>query len=175
MTNKNIITKAEPDNIPEYYRLYVDLAFHADLIEALTATMDDTLKLISMLPAEKENYRYYENKWSIKEVFVHLIDIERIFQYRATRFSRYDNTEIEGFEQNDYASNSGAASRKMKNILDEYKAVRISSIELFNNMTETQLDYEGKANNVIITPRILGWIIAGHNIHHCNVIREKYL
>jgi DinB family protein len=173
--NKFIITRPEDKEIPEYYRSYVKLTANADLIDELNESLINTINLFSAMPSDKENHRYADGKWTVKEVFIHLTDAERVMQYRALRFARKDSTSLHGFEQNDYVPNSGAAGRSMKSIIDEYKSVRNSTIEQFKNMEPGMLDFKGKANNVMLTPRILGWIIAGHNIHHCNTIRERYL
>jgi hypothetical protein len=169
------ITKPEKKEIPEYYRSYVDLTAGDDLISELIQSMNDTISIFSSFPSEKENFSYAEGKWTVKELFIHLIDAERIMQYRALRFARKDVTGLHGFEQNDYVPNSGAANRSICSVVDEYKSVRMSTIELFRNLNEGMFDFKGKANNVLLSPRILGWIIAGHNLHHCNIIKERYI
>ena len=108
-------------------------------------------------------------------MLLHQIDSERIFAYRALRFARADNQNLLGFEQDDYVANSGANSRSINSLLAEYDAVRASTVALAESFTEEQLDRRGTANNGPATVRALLFIIAGHELHHLNIIRERYL
>jgi len=132
-------------------------------------------ELILSLPEEKLHYRYAKDKWTIKEILVHIIDDERIYAYRALRFARNDKTELPGFEQNDYALNSGANDRSVQNILEEYEAVRHATIALFNGLPEDSFLRMGTANKNKVTVRALAYHIAGHELHHINIIKKKYL
>jgi len=127
------------------------------------------------LRGEKLNYRYAQNKWTIKEILVHIIDDERIYAYRALCFARNDKTELPGFEQDDYALHSRANERSLENILEEYEAVRNATIALFNGLPEDSLLRMGTANNNKATVRAMAYHIAGHELHHMNIIKEKYL
>jgi hypothetical protein len=170
-----MIQKPEYKDIPEYCRYYIDLIKEIDLIEALNKSRDYTLKLMSSVPVEKENFSYGEGKWTLKQVMSHIADCERIYAYRALRFSRKDNTTLAGFEENEYAVNSNTSARSLKEITEEYNTIRSSTIILFEYMTPDMLDFKGIANELVYTPRSLGWMGAGHNIHHCNIIKERYL
>ena len=126
-------------------------------------------------------YRYAENKWTIKEILVHLIDDERIFAYRALRFARSDKTPLHGFEQNSYAKYSCANQRSLDSIFEEYRAVRNSTILLFQNLPEDSfvrsgsgVDHDGSIINKR-TVRALAYHIAGHELHHIKIIKEQYL
>jgi uncharacterized damage-inducible protein DinB len=127
------------------------------------------------LPEEKLTYRYAKNKWTIKEILVHIIDDERIYAYRALCFARNDKTELPGFEQDDYALFSNANERSIENILNEYEAVRNATITLFESFDEAALLRKGIANKNGATVRALGYHLAGHELHHINIIKEKYL
>ena len=105
----------------------------------------------------------------------HIIDCERIYTYRALRFSRFDNTELAGFDENEYTANVKKIKYHLKDLLDEYINVRNASMNLFKNMTEEMLNFKGKANNAYFTPRTIGFMTAGHNVHHCNFIKTYYL
>ncbi len=170
----NLITRPAERDIPEYYLNYTNLADGNDLLEALTNSRDLSVRLIQSIPSDKQDFAYANGKWSIKQVLSHIIDSERVFAYRALRFSRRDSTELPGYEENDYAENANAFGRHLNDIRDEYIAVRDSTMQLYRHMNDEMLDFKGIANKVNFTPRILGWIIVGHNTHHCNVIREKY-
>lgn len=175
---KNIMHRINrpPDTeIPSVYLEYTKLAEGNDLAEALVSSRSLTVGLFDSIPAEKESFCYAEGKWSLKTVLSHIIDSERVFAYRAMRFSRFDSTELAGFDENEYAANCNADARKLWDIRDEYLSVREATVQLFKGMTAGMPDFKGTANELKLTPAALGWIIAGHNVHHCHVIKRRYL
>ncbi|KAA9038231.1 DinB family protein [Ginsengibacter hankyongi] len=145
------------------------------LLKHLKENFDKTKEFIFSLPEEKLTYRYAKDKWNIKEILVHIIDDERIYAYRALCFARNDKTELPGFEQDDYATFSNANNRSIENILNEYESVRNATITLFESFDKTALLREGVANKNKVTVRALGYHLAGHELHHINIIKEKYL
>lgn len=170
-----MIPKPNYNDFPPYCRHYFDLVAEDDLMEALKNSRDHTLKFISEIPAAKENFSYAENKWTVKQVLSHIIDCERIYAYRALRFSRKDNTELPGFDEDLFAANANASGRNLQDLAEEYKSVRGSTIFLFEHMTEEMLGFKGMANKLWLTPCAIGFLAAGHNIHHCKIIKERYL
>jgi len=170
MTDKTIYKDA-----PDYCHYFFDLIGTNDLISELQKSKQITQDFILTIPEEKGNYAYSENKWTIKEVLRHIIDCERIYTYRALRFSRFDDTELAGFDENDYIANVKNIKFSLSDLLTEYTEVRNATISLFKSMTDEMLDFKGKANNAYFTPRAIGFMTAGHNIHHCNFILTKYL
>ena len=169
------IQKPKEGEYPAYADVYIRLVPDDGL---LLKHMKDNFamvkKLILSLPEEKLTYRYAPDKWTIKETLVHIVDDERIYAYRALRFARNDNTELPGFEQDDYALYSKANERSIKNIFEEYKAVRESTITLFNGLPDEAFLRIGTANNNKATVRALAYHIAGHELHHVNIIKDKY-
>ncbi|HYV54149.1 MAG TPA: DinB family protein [Chitinophagaceae bacterium] len=170
------IEKPKDGEFPPYANMYIKLLPDDGLlIKHLKDNFIAIKELILSLPEEKLNYRYAENKWTIKEVLVHMIDDERIYAYRALRFARNDQTELPGFEQDDYVLYSRANERSIKNIMEEYEVVRGSTIALFDGLPEDSFLRMGTANNNKVTVRALAYHIAGHELHHINILREKYL
>ncbi|GAA0892107.1 DinB family protein [Fulvivirga kasyanovii] len=167
---------AKPDllSIPPFYRKYVEGVEEEELIPALINSGNITIDLIKSIPEASGNYRYAEGKWSIKEVLVHMIDAERIFAYRALRFGRNDKTELPGFEENDYAVASNAGERKLYKILEEYNNVRAATIDLFSSFNEEALARTGFANGSEMSVYAIGFVVAGHETHHRNVLNERY-
>jgi uncharacterized damage-inducible protein DinB len=170
------IAKPQEGEFPPYAHMYIRL-MPGDglLLKHLRDNFIAMKQLIFSLPQEKLNYRYAQNKWTIKEILVHIIDDERIYAYRALCFARNDKTELPGFEQDDYALHSRANERSLENILEEYEAVRNATIALFNGLPEDSLLRMGTANNNKATVRAMAYHIAGHELHHMNIIKEKYL
>jgi uncharacterized damage-inducible protein DinB len=167
---------------PEYSHVYLDLMEDDDrVLEHLWNNFIEIKKFIIALPDEKLKYRYAENKWTIKEILVHLIDDERIFAYRALRYARNDDTPLHGFDQDLYAKCSNANERSLENIFEEYEWVRRSTISLFQNLPEDSLtrggegiDFDGSVINKR-TVRGLAYHIAGHELRHFNIIKARYL
>ena len=176
------IAKPKKGEYPAYSSIYMDLLEDGtDILEQLWINFLNIKEFIKALPEEKLYYRYAANKWTIKEILVHLIDDERIFAYRALRYARNDNTPLHGFEEKDYAIYSNANSRSLEGIFDEYESVRKATITLFQNLPEdslmrsgTGLDEKGRIVNER-TVRALIYHIAGHELRHFNIIKERYL
>lgn len=171
-----IIEKPTQGEYPGYAIMYMKLVPDDGLLlKHLRDGFDNMRKLVRTLPEQKLLFRYAEDKWTIKEVLVHIIDDERIYAYRALCFARNEKTPLPGFEQDDYVTFSNANERTIDNILREYEAVRNATITLFEGLDDTALLREGIANNNKATVRALGYHIAGHELHHMNIIKEKYL
>lgn len=172
MTTKDL----QKEEYHEYYALYVDqVATDRDLLTALRLGRDETISFFKALPEDRWNYAYDTGKWTPKEVLLHLIDTERIFSYRALRFARKDATDLPGFDQNEYVAPSGARQRSMDSLLKEYSSVRESSIALFENLSESMLAHRGLGSGNVFSARALGFINAGHEIHHTRIITERYM
>ncbi|WP_459211917.1 DinB family protein [Aquimarina rhabdastrellae] len=161
---------------PSYAEMYMKLVKKdGSLIQQLKLSLEKTKALFNTLSQEELDYRYEKNKWSIKEILVHIIDDERIYGYRALSFARNDKTNLPGFEQEDYNHYSDTSARTIENILEEYEAVRLSTIALFNGLSDTALKRIGTANGNQASARALGYHILGHDLHHIKIIEDLYL
>ena len=171
-----IITKPDEGEYASYTIMYIGLLPNDGLVlKHLNNNANKLVEFIQSLPAEKLTYRYAENKWTIKEILVHIIDDERIYVYRALRYARNDKINLPGFEQDDYAFNSFANERDMKSIIDEYISVRDSTITFFNGLDNKVLKRTGIADGNLMSVRAAAYHIAGHELHHINIMKEKYL
>jgi len=169
--------KTTPDfnSLPPFYRNYVAHVEKLDMLEAITASGETMQILLSGLSEDKGVCRYASEKWSVKELLCHMMDAERIFAYRALRFARNDNTPLAGFEENDYALQANAHARSLQQLAGEMKRLRASTIDLFASFSTEMLQRTGTANNNLVSVVNLGYIIAGHETHHRNVLLERYL
>ena len=165
---------AEGEFLP-YYERYIALVPKGDVLSTLNAQMDETQALLRELPANISTYRYAPDKWSVNEVVGHMIDSERIFAARALRFARKDPTPLPGFEQDDYVRNSMFDAYPLAELASELEAVRRASVFLFKHLEEPAWMYRGVANNAEITVRALAYIIAGHELHHREILSARYL
>jgi hypothetical protein len=161
--------------IPEFYHAYVNSVSSDDLIEALHLHETETESFLLNLPVDKWNFSYATGKWNIKELVQHVMDSERVFVYRALRFSRLDPTPLPGFDENLFAENSFAGGRNFIDLMEEFLHVRKSTLAMFRSFTPGQLIANGVANGKAISVQAIGFIIAGHMKHHQRIINERYL
>ena len=176
------IKKPVEGEYPAYSHIYMDLLEDdGDVLQHLWDNFLMIREFVLSLPEEKLKYRYAPDKWTIKEILVHLIDDERIFAYRALRYARNDDTPLHGFDQDRYALYSKANERTLESIFEEYEWVRKSTIALFEYLPEESfmrggegIDFDGSIINRR-TVRGLAYHIAGHELRHFNIIQERYL
>jgi len=161
--------------LPDFYQRYVDNVDSDNLTQAFITNCNETLELIRSIPEPRGSHAYAEGKWTIKEVIAHMIDVERVFAYRAMRFSRNDKTELPGFEENDYTPNSNANNRKLYKLAEEFANLRNSTVDLFGSFNAEMIQRSGSANGLEMTVETLGFLIVGHEIHHRNILLERYL
>jgi hypothetical protein len=159
----------------EFYQRYINPVKEKDVIKAIKKNSADFIKLLNKIPHKKINYAYADGKWTIKELLQHIIDAERVFVYRALRFSRKDATPLSSFDENSWAANSRGADRKWDDLVKEFKSLRKSTELLFESFNDEQLLSKGTASNYEINVLALGFIAAGHVAHHENIIKERYL
>ena len=165
----------EGDYIP-YQKSYLDrLPTHGDITTLMAKNIINTENFLESIPADKLSYRYAEGKWTIKEIVGHLIDTERIMCYRALCIARGEKQSLPGFEEAEYAAASNANQREFSEIIDEYVLVRQSTIAMVRSFTPEMIQARGIANNHPITVNALCRVIAGHELHHLAIIKERYL
>lgn len=172
------IPKPRPGEYPEYAEMYMSLLpDDGRILEHLKNNFIAVKEFIGTLPPEKLLCRYAEGKWSIKEILVHIVDDERIYAYRALRFARNEKAGLIGFDQDSYAKYSEADDRGLDSIFEEYEAVRNSTIALFSGLPEDSLTRMGHGSGTAgsATVRAMAYHIAGHELHHLNIIKERYL
>ena len=158
-----------------YYEDYIKGVIGNDPFRNLANQYQEIQSILQSLPEEEANYAYSEGKWTVKEVLGHLIDTERIMSYRALCISRKEKQSLPGFEQDDYVKEANFKERTITNLLDDYRTVRKSTINLFKNFSESMLNQRGIANGEEVTVLALLYIITGHEMHHLKILKEKYL
>ena len=168
------INKPIVENISDYLKNYLELVKESDLILALENNRDEIIFYYTSISENQGEFSYLINKWTVKEVLCHIIDAERIFSYRALRFSRNDKTELSGYDDDFLVANSNTKNRLISELLEEFTLVRNSTILLFKSMNLNMLNLVGKANNNEVSVSTLGWLIAGHSKHHLSVLLNKY-
>ena len=169
------VMKPAAGEYAEYYDRYVSIVPEGDVVRTLVLQLEETLELLRSIPEERAGYRYGPDKWSIRELVGHIVDTERIFAYRALRISRGDETPLAGFEQVAYVPASGAEGRTLSSLAEELEHVRRGNILMFESLPSEAWSRRGSASEAEVTVRALAWILAGHERHHVNILRERYL
>ncbi len=170
------IEKPKEGEYPPYAIIYLDqVPDDGNLIDHLGKGKIQINKLYSEQSEKMLMFRYEPDKWTMKDILAHITDDERVFCYRALRFARNDKTELPGVDQDLDAEFAGANDRDISDLLDEYTKVRDSSISLFKSFSEEMINRTGKASGFNVSVCALGYLIAGHELHHLNIIKERYL
>jgi hypothetical protein len=157
-----------------FYHTYVKTVGE-DVFASLNQQLLSIPEFIKRIPAQKEDYAYAPGKWTVKEVFGHIIDTERIMAYRALRIARADETPLPGFEENDYVTHSHYHERSMESLAAEFELVRKSNLFLFESFNDEELKRMGSASGKNVSVRALLFIVAGHVNHHKRILEERYL
>lgn len=167
--------KPTPGSFFEYFQKYIDQVTETELMPALQNQLPAIKDFLSGITEEQSAFAYAEGKWTIKEVLQHMIDTERIFAYRALCFARKEAASLPGFEEKDYAANSGTNDRSWQSLSEEMVLLRESTIQLFASFPPGSFDHSGIASQNPITVLAIGFILPGHVTHHMRVIAERYL
>ena len=170
------IPKPQAGDYAPYTADYIErVPDDGQVLRHLRENLPATLAFVRSFPPEKLGWAHQPGEWTIKEIMVHLSDSERVFAYRALRFARGDETELIGFNQNDYVPTSQANDRDIEDILAEFSAVRMATLALFEGFREEAIRRTGKASGKPMSVGAAAYIIAGHELHHVASIRENYL
>lgn len=159
-----------------FYENYINkLTQNLDLREGFIIGKEQVYDFFNAIAEDKLLYKYASDKWTIKEVFQHIIDTERIFIYRCFRISRGDKTSLMSFDQNIYIKPSKANQKSIKQLLDEFVTTRDYSISLINSLSDDDLKTIGISSDSNMSARVAAFIIIGHETWHINIIKERYL
>ncbi|HRI83844.1 MAG TPA: DinB family protein [Ignavibacteria bacterium] len=167
--------RSELEFIPEYFGNYINELEDLELSEALINYGPDLFRKEYTALEKAGDIIYAENKWTIKQIIQHIIDSERVFLYRALCFARGDKTELPSFDENSYAEMSESNRRDLDELITEFESVRTSGILLYNSFSLEMLNRTGICYNKKISPAAIGFVIAGHTLHHYKVIKDRYI
>ncbi|HTP69836.1 MAG TPA: DinB family protein [Dongiaceae bacterium] len=167
--------RPEKSDYAGYYEKYIALVPGGDFLGALDEQHSELMQLLSPLTDAQADFRYEPGKWSIKETIGHLSDAERIFAYRLLRIARGDQTPLASFEQDPYIETGRFSARKLSDLLDEFASIRKASVTLIRSLDDKAWTRRGTASGKEISALALSFIIAGHERHHSNILKERYL
>lgn len=157
------------------YATYIDLVPDGDIFQILDHQMKETVLLLKGTSEKQSQFRYAPDKWSLKEVIGHMADSERIMSYRLLCIARGETTSLPGFNQNIYVHNSIFHNQSMEDLLANLTVVRQSTIHLLKGLNPETWSCRGTANGSDVSVCALVSIIAGHELHHRQIIKERYM
>lgn len=154
---------------------YIKMVPEGEFFQQLGESSRNVITFFMAIPRELHDYRYAQNKWTIKDVLQHMIDVERIFAYRILRFGRGDSQELTGFDVDDYGSAAHTVNRNMLGLIREYEILRESTVMLLKTIGESNFINKGMASGHLITVRAMAFKLVGHDLHHCYMVEKNYL
>ncbi|QHL86245.1 DUF664 domain-containing protein [Nibribacter ruber] len=171
-----MIPKPQPSEYPAYYEKYINnISDSTNVLDLLHTQRQEVVQLFARVSESESNFAYEPGKWSIKELLGHMNDTERIMAYRALCFARGEQQPLPGFDENDYVVHANFSERTLTDLVEEHMTVRAATISLFKSLSTAALGRLGNANGNPMTVAALAFIIAGHERHHLNILKERYL
>lgn len=167
--------RPKQDEYNPYYETYIGIVPEGEVGDMLRAAEAKTLELFAGLTEEQADYRYAPGKWSLKEVLGHINDNERVMAYRLLRIARGDQTPLPGYDQDVLIANAGFAERSLASLVAEYQTIRQSTLPLVDNLTAEAWARMGNMSDHPVSARAIGYILVGHERHHIEVIKQRYL
>jgi len=168
------ITRPDDTEYPAYFQRYIALVPDGNVIEQLTEQAAATRALVGSLADSDARFRYAPGKWSIKETIGHVTDTERVMTYRAVCFARGEQGVLPSFDENAYVAASRFDERALASLLAELASVRAATVAFFDGLSADELLRRGRTPSGEYTVRALAYIVAGHERHHQNILRERY-
>lgn len=168
-----MIKRPSPDEYSPFAAGYIGLVPNENVVELLEQSMNHSYELFTNLTDEQGLYAYAPGKWTVKQAIGHMIDTERTFAYRAMVFSR-SHIELPGFDQDVYVNNTDSNTRSIHDLATEFKLLRQSNIYMIRGFSEDQLLRDGIASNARFTVRAFVYMLAGHELHHYNIFKDRY-
>lgn len=169
---KNQIEQSE---YAPYYQTYIKLVTEGDIIKILEKQLNETISLLEGISDEQALHRYAPGKWSVKEVLGHIADTERIMSFRLLSVARGETAPLPGYDDRLYVENANFNSQSIDDLLQNLSAIRKSTLHLLKSLSQEALVRRGNANGFEVSARAIAFIIAGHELHHRNIVMERYL
>jgi hypothetical protein len=174
MPSKSVIERPAAGEYDKFYTGYVALVPEADVIEVLARQTDDVAAAAKAFMPDRESHAYAPGKWTVRELFGHLTDAERVFGYRAVCIARGDKASFPGFDEQVYVARSGFSGVPLRELVEEFELLRKANLAAFRRHDVKAWQEVGRANDTAVSLRALPFIMAGHVRHHLKVLGERY-
>lgn len=167
------MNQLQTQDYPAWAEPYISVV-HGDVLEVLEKQATDFPAFQHNL-IEKADYAYAPGKWTIKQLIGHIVDTERIFAYRVLSFARNEQAALPGFDENKYVEVAHFSDRSLFSLSEEFALLRKANLFLIKSFNAEELNRRGVASGKEISVRAYLYMMAGHVIHHENIIKERYL
>ena len=157
-----------------FYAGYIARVPEIDPLPTLEAQPAELLMIADRLGPDDELARYAPGKWSVRQVFGHLIDTERVMGYRAFCIARGEAKPLPGFSEKDYVARADFDERPVKELAHEFAAVRHANLWTIRRWSDDQWNAMGNANGFPMSARAIAYVMAGHVRHHAALLGERY-
>ena len=157
-----------------YFKRYIVLCEDTEFYDQYDNNTNKLVRFLESLPVEKHQFAYAQGKWTVLQLFRHIIDCERVFVYRALVAARGDSSLLPSFDEDNYAEAVAGETTSMENMLKEFTLIRQSNRFLFENMSEEQSCFTANVNGEPLSARAIAFIMIGHGNHHLKVLQERY-
>jgi uncharacterized damage-inducible protein DinB len=162
------------DYVP-FHETYISKVGDGNIVDILQNQQESTYQFLKAIPEDKAGYAYAEGKWTVKQCIGHMTDTERVMAYRAMRFARNDDTELPGFDQDEYVANSRHNEFELADLIEEFRLTRMANLYFYKSLNAEEKQRFGLASGNRVTVNALLYIIAGHELHHLQIFKERYL
>jgi len=166
--------KSDIKLMPQYFDRYINQVADIELLQAIDDSIGQLNELDKSRLEKLGDWRYAPDKWTVKEIFQHVIDWERILAFRALLFARKEGSIPQGVDENLLAANMNANNRLIDDLIDELKIVRASTKSMFESFDDEMLQNTGINWKYEISVLALGFAIIGHQLHHLKIVEDKY-
>lgn len=167
--------KLEPKNEPDFLDYVYELNKAHELTEALALSLKN-IQNIDIAQFNRIGLKTYkQDKWTIHQILQHLIDWERIWCFRAIIFARQEGTIPVAHDQEIMGSNSNGNELTIEQLVNELQIVRQSTIMMFRSFNQKILETNCRFFEYEMPLSAIGFTITAHQIHHLNVIAERYI
>jgi hypothetical protein len=177
MNSATILPRPAAGDAAPYYFRYIDRVPDEDVLSLLERGLAETRRVLAGIVGaggERETFRYEPGKWSVREVVGHVLDAERVFGFRALHMARGADTALPSLDEDEWVPTSGAGARPLAEMLDELELVRRGHLAMFRAFDAAAWERTGVASDVLFRVRAFPFILAGHEIHHREVLAERY-
>lgn len=157
-----------------YYFRYIDRVPGGDILRVLETQLEETRAFLAGISEEKSLHRYAPEKWSIRQVWNHVNDSERVFLFRAFWFARGFDTPLPSYDQDVAAASSAAGETAWAGHVEDFQGVRQATLTFYRNLPAPMWMRSGVASGNPFTVRALAYIIAGHVAHHRAILEREY-
>ncbi|HEV7682730.1 MAG TPA: DinB family protein [Pyrinomonadaceae bacterium] len=167
--------KSDINQPPCYFDRYLNYVADIEIVNAFKQSLTEIESFDLEALSKLGDTTYAEDKWTIKDILQHLIDVEHILAYRALRIARKDKTPLPGFDEAQLAMNAHPERRSLSDLIAELKMVRQATSLLFESFDDEALQESAVISENQMSALAFGFTIVGHQKHHLRIIEEKYL